>query len=115
MEILLLLWLAPIIIVGVVANARNRSRHYCWWPFFLGLFGLVIAVAILVIKDPGTPDDPRPRRESEERFEGDRRVRDRGAAGSRWTRHYLNECSDCTREGPACADGRDLWVAARRR
>ena len=35
------------------------------------------------------------------------------AAQSRWVRHYLHECDDCNRDGPACVEGRDLSAAAR--
>ena len=34
-----------------------------------------------------------------------------GVAGAGWVRHYLHECADCSREGPACREGRDLWAA----
>ena len=50
MEILLLLWAVPIIVVTVVVANRGRSFHYLWWPACLGVIGAIIAIVILVSK-----------------------------------------------------------------
>ena len=109
--VLLLLWAALIVAVILVANSRNRSRHYAWWAVFLGSVGAVIAMAVILVQaekpasrrlvEPATPA-PGP---------SWKRRALRGNLGARWVRHYLHECSDCTRKGPLCPTGRDLWAA----
>ena len=48
--VVLLAWLVPIGIVAVVANSRNRSMHYLWWPVLLGWVGFIVAMVIVLVQ-----------------------------------------------------------------
>ena len=51
MEIVLLVlfaWIAPMLVLWMIAENRGRSSHFVWWGFCLGWIGAIIGVAILV-------------------------------------------------------------------
>ena len=126
--VLALLWLLPMLLVWKIAESRNRSGHYVWWAVVLGWVGAIIAMVVILVqaeKEPTAAQVDTSRRDAEEsQLAGDRErresrlARDRelrqtqGSAGSRWVRHYLSDCAVCTRDGPACPAGRDLWAQA---
>ena len=102
--LVLLFWGALIVAVILVANSRNRSPHYAWWAVFLGWAGAVIAMALILVqaerpasRPPVEPTAPAPGPSWKRRAPP-------GNLGARWVRHYLQECSDCTRKGPVCPD-----------
>ena len=47
LPVVVFLYVAPIVAIGYVAGRNERSRHYIWWPVFLGLAGAVIALIII--------------------------------------------------------------------
>lgn len=53
---LIVFWVAPVVLVLLVANSRGRSGHYVWWPIFLGWLGGIIAAAVILVQAEKPPD-----------------------------------------------------------